>query len=213
MTDEWFRKSSWGLHDREDFYKRLKRARPDNQAQYLRIQATYLVGNADTLPAGLALLDEMLERHPDSLEVATALGQKAECLMALGDINGALENYWRSIERMRSVPKMQCLAWLDFALLVARVRKVDRYDDALQVLDEFATNALLFPVDRFKLHASRALIADDRHQPDASVDAIAALDAAGRVTSGLRYHPNIGLVGGDYPALRKRLTALAKGAN
>src|SRR6516162_1213440 len=106
MTDEWFRKTAWGAQEREDFYRRLKRARPDNQAQYMRIQAGHLAGNADTLSAALVLLDEMLEHHPDSLEVAIALDQKAECLEALGDVDGAIESYCRSIERMRSVPKM-----------------------------------------------------------------------------------------------------------
>lgn len=40
--DDWFRRRTWTREDREDFRKRLSRARPHNRAQYARIQAGYL---------------------------------------------------------------------------------------------------------------------------------------------------------------------------
>lgn len=210
MAGDWFRKTTWTDHDRDDFYKHLRRARAYGQPQYLRIQAGYFTGDARTIPWALDLLDEVLTKHPDSDEVATALGQKADCLRMLGDVDGALDNYWKSIERMRVMPKMRCQAWLDFGLLTARERRRDRYDDALSVLREFAPKSpLQLPLDKFKLHASRALIARDRSSPGAQAEAMAALEAADRAHSGLRNHPRFGLVGEGFDELRAELATLA----
>ena len=48
-TDDWYRNTSWNNHIEADFEGRLKRSRGAyNKAQYLRIQAGYLLDASDT---------------------------------------------------------------------------------------------------------------------------------------------------------------------
>ena len=69
---------------------------------------------------------------------------------------------------------------------------------------------LAFPVDRFEWYAAHALIlAADGDRKGAREHAIKALEAAKASHSGFRYHPEVGLVGSQYDALRDRLLVLS----
>lgn len=68
---------------------------------------------------------------------------------------------------------------------------------------------LTFPVDHFRWHSARALIAGDAQERDvAKVHAGRALEAASRDNSGFRYHRSLGLVTGQYDGVIKTLEAL-----
>ena|SRR5579884_2560 len=213
MAQDWFRKSSWTQHDQNDFRSHLARAKGDNRPQYLRIQAgTLMASTPDLLPAAIELLDEMLRSYPDSLEVATALAQKANCLYRLGDTDGAVSTYAASVHRMRSHPKMLSQdGWINFALIVAKEGIASKYAEAIAVLDEFASaSPLLLPNDHFRIHAAKALIALDENQLDlARTHAKRALEAAEQRDSGLPYHASVGLVGHNADALNNRLQEIA----
>ena len=45
--DEWFRSPAWDEQIEAAFEERLRRARPYNQPQYIRIQATHLLSSPD----------------------------------------------------------------------------------------------------------------------------------------------------------------------
>ena len=213
MGQDWFRKTSWDEADRADFRARLARAQKYGRPQYLRIQAGTLMECGDQfLPAALELLDELLRDFPDSLELAGALEQKGELLYALGNVEAAAEAYAASVARMRSVPKMQTQdGWLNYGLLVAIEKLVLRYDDALQVLEEFSgTSPLMLSADWFKVRGSRALIFSERGLVrEAAVNARLALEAAVQASSGIPYRPSLGLVGDRFSELREELREIA----
>lgn len=213
MEQDWFRRATWTEEDQRDFRSRLTRARKENRAQYLRIQAGTLAGHdRNNAPVALALLDELLDAYPDSPEVATALSQKAECLYQLGDLEAAADAYAASVQRMRDVPKMTTDGWLEYALMVATEHISTRYDEVLGILDEFAKDwPLMLPSDHFRLHASSALIAAKLGDSEsARSHALLALKAADQQNSGLAHNKSVGLVRG-YDALRRRLRRLADG--
>lgn len=213
MAQDWFRKRTWTEGDERDFRARLSRARKESRPQYLRIQAGSLAGSGpDYLAASIRLLEEMLNDYPQSLEVAVALAQKAQCLMELGDVEHAVECYAASVSRMRAVPKMQTQdGWLDYGLLVATERLSSRYDEALNLLAEFAAaSPLMLPVDWFKVYTARALIFSELGEADrAAAEARLALDMSEQTQSGLQYHPHVGVVGARYAPLRARLEKLS----
>ena len=211
MGADWFRKESWSSADQEDFWQRLTRAREYNRAQYLFIQGFTLmeVGPQHTT-AAITLFDAVIERYSQTISFVQALSAKATCLFRTGDIEGALAHYCRAIEQRRVRPNIETWAWLDFAWVVATEGVSDCYEAALNVLDEFGSSKQLFPVVRFRLNASRALILSTRGLIDLAVDAAhAALAAADLEVSGLRLHPKIGIVGSSYEDIRKRLMTIA----
>src|SRR5262245_19076816 len=92
MSRDWFRKTSWTAEDQADFRRRLARARKENRAQYVRIQAVTLAEQGKSfLPAAMTLYDEVIIEYPDSsLEIALSLAGKAECFEQLAQVDKAL---------------------------------------------------------------------------------------------------------------------------
>ncbi len=81
---EWFRRSTWTDHDRDEFNARLKRCRgAGSKAQYLRIQACHLA-EAGLHANAIELLDCLIMELPERMELANAHLQKAKSLVVLG---------------------------------------------------------------------------------------------------------------------------------
>lgn len=199
MSD-WYRNRDWNESIEKWFEEKLSKKRL--KQQYLRIQASTL---ARTHPeVTLRLLDRYFE-SPDDVEQAPAHYDRATACLALNRVEDALDAYEAAIQREAEYPKLQTQAWLELPFIVA-VRKLgDRYDRALEVLEEGKAR-LMFPLDYFKWHAAKALIAAERGDAgEAGADARAALDAARREHSGFDSHPSAGLVGNRYPEVVQAL--------
>ena len=66
--EEWFRNTKWNKEIEESFELKLKRARGSHsKAQYLRIQASYLLGSLENLEQrkGIELMNRLIEEFPD----------------------------------------------------------------------------------------------------------------------------------------------------
>jgi len=213
MAIDWFRKRSWSEKDQSDFWQRLARAKTHNRAQYIFIQGyTLKETGSQYWTSATSLFDHVIENYPDSINFVQALSAKADCLLSSGDIDGALQYYDRAVERMRIMPNIQTWAWLDLTWVVATRRLSHQYEKALDLLDEFGRAQLLFPVVAFRIHGSRALIQSARGQSDLGAQAArSALSFADTDSSGLRYHPKIGVVGARYEDIRAQLAAIAVG--
>lgn len=223
---EWFRNRSWTPEIEAEFERRLTRARtPHNRGQYLFIQVYCLWKEARATPEGapellraaVALFNRMVRDYPDNIHVLSAYTTKGQCAEVLGDARGALEQYRHAVERMRRRPNMRNDCWIDFAFLAARQGSPVDHEEALALLDEFADETLPFPIQRFKKHASAALIASARGQAaEARAEAQLALAAAERLTSDFAHHSaasEIGIVGHCHVDLRHRLATLVRGAH
>ena len=208
---DWFRKQTWSHADQEDFWQRLARAREHNRGQYIFIQGyTLIKASPQHTTAAMALFDLVIDGYSHTINFVKALSEKATCLLSVGDNEGALTYYRLAIEQMRVKPTVQTWAWLDFAWVVATEGISDRYEAALDILDEFGNSKQLFPVVSFRLNGSRALILSACGLADSAADAArAALAAADKEVSGLRYHAKIGIVGSRYEDIRTRLMTIA----
>ncbi len=121
----------------------------------------------------------------------------------------AFESYEKALEREQQFPRMQTVACLDFPYLIATENAYDRFEQAISILDDFDEElVLMFPVDRFKYHTTRALILAEQDPVAARAAALAALDAAGTTDSGFLYHRSAGLVTDVQAAVIPRLRAL-----
>ena len=106
MATDWFRKTTWMAADEQDFEAHLKRSRGTyHKSQYLRIQASHLQGARPPLYAqALRLLERVLTEHRDDSQVASALFQKAECLVATSGFDFAIPVFREGLAFERSHP-------------------------------------------------------------------------------------------------------------
>ena len=206
-SDDWYRNTDWNGEIAERFEARLNRAR--RKAQYLRIQACSLARSEPRV--ALQLLDRYFELG-DDFDHAQAYVDQATAYRSLGQLENAVESYEQALHREAKFPNLQTEAYLELPFLIATTPIPERFDQAQSLLDQFPAR-LMFPVDVFRWNAAYALILAARSQEsEASAYAQAALDAAGKEKSGLRYHQNLGLVGGRYPDLVRELRRIAHAA-
>lgn len=206
MADvDWYRNETWSPDIEAAYFERLKRAR-SQRPQYLKIQAQHLAQRHPEV--ALRLIDKYFETGDDFF-VMSAYETQAEALLALGNVDGAIERYKLSLERQRSHPQVQSEAYLDLSLLIARLGRRDLYDFAIDLLEQ-RKPAPVFNMSRFKLHAALALISSDQGDLDiASEHARVALANAHATHSGMRYHPDVGLVGNRYSEVQTKLQGIA----
>jgi len=210
--DDWHRRTTWTERDAEEFQARLKRSRGDfSKAQSLRIQAYHLaeVGNHE---AALALLDQQLRDYPgESVATPRSLLQRAESLAALDRPDEAIAGYRDALKAREEFPNILTGVELSFAWFIMVRKLAPLYDEALRLLQdrELHPGALMFPAERFRLAAIRAVIAWERGEVEVSRRfADLARQEAAREHSGLRYHPDLGLVGQIDPDVAARLAAI-----
>jgi tetratricopeptide (TPR) repeat protein len=214
---DWFRSTDWDEKTKEAFFERLSRSRSSSaKAQYLRVQAGHLqeTNNKRLARAALELLDLMLAQFPEPLQVAQGQLQRAQCLASFGDFDAAVSAYRAAVEAERNFPNVRTQAWLEFGWFAVERRREQLYPEVLALLDQLLPSRRLpFPVDVFRFHGIRALIAADLgRQHEVPGEAQLAMAAAARPTSGLPHHPTVGLVDDRYSEMARRIAALAGGA-
>jgi tetratricopeptide (TPR) repeat protein len=205
MTQEWFRNTEWNDDIAKEFEARLRRAK--KKGQYLRIQALTI---ARTKPEiALALLDRYFE-DADQVDEAQAHTDRATAYIALGRHEEAVSAYEAALRREEEFPHLLTQAYIELPYLVAVNGLSSHYGRALELLDKHR-DRLVFPVERFKWNAARALIAGALgNLPSARESARKALEAAAERNSGFTNHPSIGLVSDEH---RQALTKLTQYKN
>ena len=190
MTNrDWFRNESWNEAIASEFESKLKRAR--RKDEYLYIQALTL---ANSCPAiSLELIDRYFELN-DRGRDSEAYVARASAYLAQDNLAAAIDAYEAALEREALSPGIITQANLDLPYLVATRGLTELHDRALDIL-KIASGRLAFPVERFKYHASRAIILEARGDlTEARSEARAALDAAAADKSGFQHHTGLGLV-------------------
>ena len=202
MTVDWFRNTTWSESIERAFEEKLRHAR--RKESYLRIQAGMLAPRYPEV--ALKLLDRYFQL-PDDFDHAAAHVGRATAFLTMDRVNDAIASYEAALAREATFPKLQTQAYLDLPYLIATRTIREQYNRALQLLQAYQTR-LMFPVDRFRWHAARALIAADLKESEiARRHAKQAIEAAGHDHSGFRYHPSVGLVTAEYDTVVRKLEA------
>ncbi len=196
--DSWYRRTSWTPADQEAFGARLRRSRdPFHRAQYLRIQALCLEQAGIVEPA-VALLEQALVEDPAGFDVAEIHHQLGTCREKQGKFLEAVEDVRRALTAETS--NRRTGAWLTFGRMVVEHEMPHLYDEVLAVIKartqrENGPSSISFPFERYLMSAILAVINARRGREEAAKRlARAALSAAAETSSGLRYHPQVGLV-------------------
>jgi len=201
--DDWFRNSDWNDAIEEAFFEKLRRAR--NKAQYLRIQAGTL---AEKHPRVALRLSDQYLLLGDHFDVAQAHVDRASAYLSLGQIEEAIQSYEEALGAESRHPSLKTSAYILLPFVIATQRLNSRYALAMQILDQHRTR-LMFPIDHFQWHATRALIANDLGDTaEARKHAHRALEQAAADHSGFRYHAALGIVGDGYKDLREQLARI-----
>jgi tetratricopeptide (TPR) repeat protein len=198
----WFRNKDWNEAIATAFDQKLKRAR--DKKQYLRIQACTLARSHPRV--ALELLDRYFALG-DHFDHAQAHVDRATAHRALGDMESAIHAYEAAVEREFAFPNLRTQAGLDLPYLIAVNDVVGRFEQAMEMLSA-SKDRLMFPVDHFKHHATRALILARHDLVAARTEAKSALEAAALAHSGFRYHPTVGLVSEEHANALSKLRGL-----
>ncbi len=203
MSADWFRNNAWNASIEQAFDEKLRRAR--RKEQYLRIQASTLARAHPDV--ALRLLDRYFEL-PNDFDHAQAHVDRATAYLALDRVADALGAYEDALARESAFPKLKTEAYIAFPYLVAARGIREHYARALELL-LLHRSRLMFPVDHFRWHTARALIAGAAGESGtAKAHSQQALEAAALEHSGFRYHPSVGLVTDQFGETIKRLEAL-----
>lgn len=210
--DDWFRRTTWTERDAEEFQARLKRCRGDgSKAQYLYVQA-YHLAEAGNHEAALALLDQQLRDYPGAyVTTPRSLIQRAESLDALDRADEAIAGYRDALKAREDAPNVLTGVEPSFAWFIIVRKLAPLYDEALRLLEDYESGpgGSMFPVERFRVAVIRALIAWEREEVAAARRfADLARREAAMKHSGLRYHPDVGLVEGIDPQVAARLAVI-----
>ncbi len=208
MAANWFRNEAWNPAIAAAFDVRLRRAR--DKSQYLAIQA-YCLRIAHPTVA-LELTDrcfEITQSLAHSMDATRAYEVRAVAHLALGNIEAAFANFDIVLERERQNSHFRTNVCFDYPYLIALLGVTARFDQALAIMNN-VDSGLSFPATDFKQNAARAIIFSSKNlHADAKSHACAALTAAARTHSGLRYHADIGLVRDADAEMMKALQRIA----
>jgi tetratricopeptide (TPR) repeat protein len=209
VDNSWFRRQTWTSDDRTAFFARLGRSRDAyHKAQYCRVQA-YTLQQAGNYGAALELLELIMREWWSAAEHSLVFWQKAECLVAMGELAEAVQCYREVFGIQRKDRGTITNAHLGFGWLVVNTPYRELYDEVLAALEEFASTA--FPVEEFETAAIRALIYAAQGDRELSGrHARIALAASRKRHSGLAYHARLGLVESIDGDLEGRLRELGE---
>lgn len=165
MTD-WYRRETWTKSDDEEFFAKLRRAREDNRAQYLKIQAITLIdtGKRELLPAAEMLLNKILTDYSvHRVQISQSYSSLGTIFRIRGDYEKALDYYRKSMNFEKVFPNVQTGSDVHFAEVVVQAGKTELFDDAEKILltkvnadelkwpfQDYLVYSLLSVITRFK---------------------------------------------------------------
>lgn len=206
MDNSWCQRQTWNSEAASHFESKLKRARL--KGEYLGLQARALAKNHPVVALELV---ERFFRASERVEHRFGLVTQALAFETLGKIAEAAMAYRAALAQEAEMPGSLTNADIDFPYLVAKYDLRDQFAFASTILAKRkASSPLLFPEERFKWHATAALLLNEIGNSKLARQAAGiAIDEASTESSGLPSHPQLGLVGNQHLDTLKRLAAIA----
>ena len=201
-THEWYRNTIWNSNIENDFEARLKRSRGAfSKAQYLRIQASYLLNSSETKTqlVGIKQMERLIKDFPDE-EFSTILGheQLGDYYFNLAEYEKAEYHFGIVVERYRTKKTRSgtsAKADLKLADIFLTANMNDRFEEAYQICKEFPINDLTFNNDKFYYFELMAHICDKLGKKNEAKDyAKTAIEISRIIKPQFYRHKTIGLV-------------------
>lgn len=194
---DWYRRKTWTNKDKDEFFAKLKRARADGRAQYLKIQAIELVETKEKYLLDVAeeLLNKVLTEYPESrFDTSSVLHTLGDIYRLRTNYEKALEYYGQSLAFEKDFPNVITAYYLDFSELVVKTANKNFYD-VVEALLEDRLSRQLFPVAKYKMCSMLSIINHEKGNLDkAKYYHRLAEENATAETSGLHYHKHLGIV-------------------
>lgn len=216
-TDEWFRNTTWDSDIEADFEARLKRSRGAyHKAQYLRIQASYLLGSSDNdiQQVGVRLMDRLIKDYPTE-EFSTIFGheQLGDYYFNLGDFDKASKHFRLVTEHYIATNTRggtSATADLKLAETILSANWTDKFDEAYSICKNFPLDKLTFNSEKYYYAVLTAQVCDRLNKRDEAKDfALTAIEISKITEPQFNRHKTVGLV----RATEKQLRTLEQIAN
>lgn len=197
----WYRSPAWDAQIEAGFDERLRRARPANRPQYIRIQATYLLESPDPgiREAGRGLLRRVIAEYPADVQAKSAMEQLGSSLADDGRLGEAEQALRETIRRCADSPIGRSGTSFTTELRLAEVILASgdaaRIREAAELLDAAAPQVMQLRSFRnvvFRHLLASARVAWLRHDPAARQLARDALAVAAETTPSFPRHPGVG---------------------
>jgi len=194
---DWYRQKNWSKIEEEYFYTKLGRARKNERAQYLKIQAIELVEtkNHELLNVAETLINKLFSEYPeDKFNRPGALVALGNIYKFREDFNKAIEYYKQAIDFEIAYPQVKTQAYLYFSELVIKTKKTNLYEFVEKIILE-RISTVLFPVEKYMGYSILSIISNFKGESEQAkcFTELSELNAS-KETSGLRYHKYLGIV-------------------
>lgn len=216
-TDDWYRNTTWDSNTEADFEARLKRSRGAyNKAQYLRIQASYLLGSSDKdmQQVGVRLMDRLIKDYPTE-EFSTIFGheQLGDYYFKSGDFEKA-EKHFRLVTEHYIAKNTRggtsATADLKLAETILTANWTKKFDEAYSLCKNFPLDNLTFNSEKYYYAKLTAQVCDRLNKKDEAKDyAMTAIEISKITEHQFSRHKTVGLV----RATDKQLRTLEQIAN
>jgi tetratricopeptide (TPR) repeat protein len=209
-SDDWFRNNNWNDTVETEFEARLKRSRGAfHKAQYLRIQAGYLLNSSDKniQVVGLRLMNRMISDFPtEEFSVIFGYEQLGDYYFKTGDFDKA-EHYYRIVTDRYKTKNTRsgtsALADLKLAEVILNSNQSNKFEEAYKLCKEHPVDELTFNSDKFYYAELMAHLCDKMNKIDeAKYFAKSALEISKITKPQFSRHKTIGIPSASTNQLR-----------
>ncbi len=201
-NDDWYRNKSWDNEVEADFEARLKRSRGAfNKAQYLRIQASYLLDSSDNKIqlVGVSLMERLIKDYPTE-EFSAIFGQEqlGDFYLDKKDYKQA-EHFFRVVTNFYQDTKSRSgtttLGDLKLAETILRSNQTDKFEEAYQLVIDYPISELTFNDSKFYYAELRTHLCDAMNKKaEAKEFAKTAIELSKITKPQFSRHKTVGLV-------------------
>ncbi|NOT51099.1 MAG: hypothetical protein HOP10_07455 [Chitinophagaceae bacterium] len=201
-ADDWYRNKNWDDTIETEFEARLKRSRgASNKAQYLRIQASYLLDSSDknNQLVGLRLMNRMITDFPtEEFSVIFGIEQLGDYYFKTGVYDKA-EHYFRIVtdhyKNKNSRSGTSATADLKLAETILNSNQSNKLNEAYKLCKDYPLDELTFNNDKFYYAELLAQLCDKMNKNhEAKEYAKIAIEISKITQPQLSRHKTIGLV-------------------
>jgi len=213
--DEWYRNTTWDKETSELFESKLKRSRGAyHKAQYLRVQASYLLDSTNFQDVGVRLMERLIQDFPtEDFSATFGKEQLGDFYFKKGDFERA-KAYYQEVTNQYKVKNRSGTSGVADIKLVDTILKLsekEKFEEAYNLLTvdfEKTGGSLTLNDDRFFYARVFAELCDKLGKRDeAKQYAVKALEISKIVEPQFARHKTVGLVRTDKETL-DRLTKI-----